>query len=99
MPRPKHPRTDANQAQIIRELRELGFCVHDLSTVGGQVLDILVGGWNARFEFYTWLPFEIKTEAGTLTTNQHNFFREWPELPAYVVGSTEQILDAFGRQE
>lgn len=43
MPRPKHTRRDANQAQLISELYQLGACyIWDLSDVGGDVLDLLI---------------------------------------------------------
>ena len=42
MNRPRHPRTDANQAALIRDCRALGMIVWDTSRNGGQVLDLVV---------------------------------------------------------
>jgi len=97
MPRPKHPRPDAVQRAIIAELKELGFCVWNLSTLGGEVLDIMVGDWDANRREHRWIAFEIKAKKGVLTSGQFRFFTLWPHLPAEVVYSTEDILRVFGR--
>lgn len=95
--RPKHPRPDATQRAIIAELRALDFCVWNLSTLGGEVLDIMVGGWDAYRREDRWVAFEIKATKGRLTNAQLLFFTLFPHLPAEVVYSTEDILRVFGR--
>ena len=41
-PRPKHPKPDANQSDVIADLRAVGFYVQDMSKLGGERLDLLV---------------------------------------------------------
>ena len=67
-------RTDANQREIMQALRALGFCVFDLSGVGGGCPDLLVGR-SGRL----WLV-EVKNRAGRnrLGAAQKDFARDWP---------------------
>jgi hypothetical protein len=44
--RPAHPKPDANQAEIVRDLRASGYTVIDVSSLGGEALDLFVGGFN-----------------------------------------------------
>lgn len=64
-------RVDANQAQIVSDLRELGASVADIHTVGDGVPDLLVAyrGWC--------LPVEIKTQAGRMTPDEVEFQENW----------------------
>lgn len=64
-------KTDANQADIVRRLRELGCSVTDLSRVGQGCPDILVGLWSVT------IPVEIKTETGSLTPDQKKWADTW----------------------
>ena len=68
-PRPHRAcRTDANQQQIIADLRALGFYVQDLSALGGEVLDLLCF-WRG-----VCLPVEVKQSGhfGDLTQGERN---------------------------
>lgn len=40
--RPRHTRKDANQLEIVRDLRALGCVVWDLADLGGHILDLIV---------------------------------------------------------
>lgn len=64
-------RTDANQAEIVEQLRAIGCTVQDLSGVGRGTPDILVGyrGQN--------LLMEIKTKSGRLNPRQVEWFTKW----------------------
>ena len=42
MSRPRHPKTDGNQASIVAILRSLGYVVWLTDSVGGDVLDLVV---------------------------------------------------------
>ena len=42
MSRPRHPKTDGNQASIVAILRSLGYVVWLTDSVGGEVLDLVV---------------------------------------------------------
>ena len=40
--RPRHPKTDGNQASMVAILRSLGYVVWLTDSIGGQVLDLVV---------------------------------------------------------
>lgn len=92
-------KVDANQKQIIDDLRRLGFHVIDTSSLGGQVLDIFVAGWHGVRHQWEWLHVEIKTARGKLTEGEARFFEQCPECPAIVARSTEDVLEWFTRIE
>jgi len=94
--RPRYTRRDANQREIVDDLRGLGFFVLDLADVGGDVLDIFVCGHIGGGE-WRWLAVEIKTPAGRLTDNQKLFFETWPDAPAIIAQCTEDVLEWYGR--
>ena len=96
--RPRYTKRDANQQEIVDGLRELGFYVLDLADIGGRVLDLFVCGSDVRGE-WRWLAVEIKTFAGWLTAKQKQFFKEWPDAPAIVAQSVEDVLRWYGREE
>lgn len=96
-PRPRHTRRDANQQEIVDDLRRLGFYVLDLADVGGQVLDLFVTAPDATGE-WRWLAVEIKTPDGTLTDNQKEFFEMWPDAPAIVAQCTEDVLTWYAHE-
>jgi hypothetical protein len=62
-------RKDANQAQLVGDLRSLGCSVYVLN--GEGLPDLLVGTRGRNF------LFEVKTETGTLTPAQEAFIRTW----------------------
>jgi len=95
--RPKYPKPDANQAHVVAELQTLGFCVWDLSRDGGEILDLMVGGWDDNLRGHRWVAVEIKGPRGRLTQAQRCFCETWPELPWIIAHSTEDVLRAFGR--
>ena len=98
--RPRYTRRDANQPDIVDDLRGLGFYVLDLADVGGDALDIFVCGHIGGSE-WRWLAVEIKTPTGKLTDNQKQFFEMWPDAPAIVAQCTEDVLTwyAYERME
>lgn len=95
--RPRHTRRDANQQEIVYDLRHLGFYVLDLADVGGRVLDLFVAAPDATGE-WRWLAVEIKTPDGTLTDNQKRFFEMWPDTPAIVAQCTEDVLRWYAHE-
>lgn len=96
--RPRHTKRDANQQEIIYDLRRLGFFVLDLADVGGRVLDIFVCGHDVHWE-WRWLAVEVKTLAGRLTAKQKRFFERWPDAPAIVAQTTEDVLRWYGWED
>jgi hypothetical protein len=62
---------DANHGELTKAFEDLGCSVLDLSMVGSDCLDVLVGcaGVDVLVEF--------KTDDGDLTTGQVRFIRDW----------------------
>jgi len=76
----RHKKVDANQPQIVKELRSMGYSV----SVGHD--DILVGAHGKTY----W--FEIKTDAkAEVKESQKKLIKEWVGHYA-IVWSTEMIL-------
>lgn len=91
--RSRHPRPDANQKQIKRELEQipgLRFRAWNISRFSDEecpgdllVLDQMTGRWQ---------PFEIKIATGRISAEQLVMSRFVP-----IVRTTEDILKWFGR--
>lgn len=79
-------KVDANQAEIVADLRRLGCLVAHTHTLRGGKPDILVGHRGLLF----WL--EIKAARGTLTADEQRFHDEWSSYPVFVVRSAEQAV-------
>ena len=104
---PKYRTPDANQKEIVRRLRELGYLVAHTHAIGKGAPDILVGGWARNRDQGTdispvvgesmLLWCEIKTEKGKLTDDEAEFHRKWAGLPVVVVRSAEDVLRWFER--
>lgn len=92
MSRPRHPRTDANQAQIIRDCQKLGMIVWDTSSLGGQVLDLLVH-WRGQTRVV-----EVKRAANSiLTANEADSILalRLVGVTAIVATTAEDVIDAW----
>jgi len=84
-------RTDANQAEIVKTLREAGADVYILSMVGKGLPDILVtyGGET--------ILMEIKRDAkAKFTAEQLKFIANWKGGPLSRVDSPESALRVIG---
>lgn len=92
-------RRDANQADIVAALRQLGFCVLDVSPLGGEILDLFVCGYHAVRKRWEWLHVEVKTATGELTAGEQAFLDKWPQCPAIVARRLGDILEWFTRLE
>lgn len=64
-------RTDSNQAEIVRMLRDFGASVTDLHEVGHGCPDIIVGYGGVTY------PMEIKSAGGQLTEDEYNWQQNW----------------------
>ena len=84
-------RTDANQKDIVRALRQCGCSVLDLSAVGSGCPDILVSDREGVLHL-----MEIKIEKGKLNELQENFFETWRGRKPIVVRSVAEALHAVG---
>lgn len=92
-------RTDRNQQEIIRVLRDAGCGVLDLSAVGKGCPDLLVhppAYPDARMAFLVEIKDGSKSPSRrTLTPDQEKFHREW-KGSIFVVTSPEEALKAAG---
>jgi len=83
-------RVDENQADIVKQLRQLGF------TVQTGMDDILVGAKNRTFWFEIKTPNQVKQDgsfkAGAIKDSQIKLAAEWKGHYA-IVHSLEQILE------
>lgn len=82
-------RTDGNQVQIVKTLRDLGATVADLHGVGRGVPDIAVG-----FRGVTYLC-EIKNGNAGLTPDEARFHAEWRGQVA-IVRTVPDVLKLLG---
>ena len=64
-------RADTNQAAIVLALRQAGYSVQMLHTVGSGCPDIVVGHNGTNY------LFEIKSRGGKLTQGEAIFFEVW----------------------
>jgi hypothetical protein len=80
-------RTDANQADIIDALRQVGAECRSVAALGSGMGDVLVC-FRRRL-----ILMEIKTQRGTLTPDQIAFHRRWPVA---VVRNVDDALNAIG---
>ena len=85
-------KVDANQGEIVTTLRRLfgPDVVCDLSRVGGGVPDLLIGARGQN------ILMEIKTDNGTLTSDQVEFHGNWRGQIA-VVRTIDEALRVIER--
>ncbi len=81
---------DANQGVIEKALKRCGATVLDLSSVGGDCPDLLVG-----FRGEDRL-LEVKTDDGALSDGQADFARDWKGRAVAIVRSEAEALVAIG---
>ena len=82
-------RADANQAEIVAALREIGATVTDLHRVGGGCPDLLVGYRGVNY------LLEVKTEDGEFTPKEADWFLTWHGQRA-VVHTIAEALAVLG---
>ena len=81
-------RTDANQAEIVRALRDAGFSVQLLHRVGQGCPDLLVGQpWSN-------VLLEVKTAKGELTVDEREFLAHW-RGPWAIVRTVQEAMEAM----
>lgn len=74
-PRASMGKADANQAEIVKGLRSMGYTVEPLCGVGGGVPDLLVGVKRGGLRLN--LLMEVKTGVGKLRDNQKSWHKRW----------------------
>ena len=85
-------RQDSNHASIVKDLRLLGYQVHEMKSVGGGFPDILVAR-NGKMAL-----LEIKTEDGDLNDKQKQWHSKWEGPEVGIVRTTEQAIIAVMKQ-
>lgn len=81
-------RVDANQAEIIKGLREIGARVYYIK----EPMDLIVGYRKKT------VILEVKTEEGRLTKQQAEFLSEWDGGPAFVVRNRDEAVNLIVRE-
>jgi hypothetical protein len=81
--------TDANQKQIVSDLRRCGYSVISLHAIGNGVPDLYVAESTPNGR--SWL-IEIKTEKGRFEQSQIEFMERWRGPKIHVCRSTEEAL-------
>jgi hypothetical protein len=101
--RPRHPKPDANQLQIVGQLRDLGFIVHDVSSLGGDVLDLFIGGMTKPVGYWDWVQGEVKMPGEKLTPGERAYFDKleqilgpWVGTAVIKIESVDDVLEWFG---
>jgi len=89
-------RRDENARQILQDLKDAGFSVRDLSQVGDDCMDAIVGrnGMDLKLEIKN--PETAYGRAG-MTSGQKSAAESWRGEPIIAVYSTRDVLDAFDR--
>ena len=106
MTRPKYTIPDKNQAQIVKELRSLGFDV-DIICDLPALYDIVVSGRKqSHNEDYLYINFpcsvrvEIKSKDGLMTDSELRYYERQKFPGSYIVAyKTKDVLDWFGYQK
>jgi hypothetical protein len=92
---------DANQADIKGGLEQLGFVALDVSQLAPLGFDLLVCGWHGLRRRVEWLAVEVKTEGGTLTRREKEFFADmrqrFDDPPIIVARDLMDILSWYAR--
>lgn len=86
----RQAKVDANQAEIVRALRQAGATVQSLAPVGDGVPDLLVG-WQGKNILMEVKDSNQPPSKRKLTTDEHSWHQNWRGT-AYIV---ESIRDAM----
>jgi len=97
MSRPRHPRTDGNQASMVAILRSIGYVVWLTDSIGGAVLDLIV------FKDGQTRVVEVKRpgHAKMLTPNEQASIDALADVgvEAIVAETFQDVVDAFKPRE
>ena len=107
MTRPKYPKPDLNQAEIVKDLRKLGFDVDIVSDLPG-LYDLVVSGDKYPTQVVDGKGFyrcncsvrvEIKSANGLMTDNEIKYYELQRNKESYIIAySTQDVLDWFNDQ-
>lgn len=87
----RRARIDKNQNQIVGQLRDAGYSVLCLHTVGNGCPDLAVGKNGITY------LVEIKSDAGKLTEKQRVFFGAW-QGNAFIARTFDQVIEKIEAQ-
>jgi hypothetical protein len=88
-------RVDANQAEIVKKLREKGLTVLHLHTVGDGAPDICVGCFGLNFLFEIKDPEKFPSQR-KLTDDEKKFFDSWMGQ-VNKVETVEEIIEVINK--
>lgn len=92
MTRPTYTKPDKNQAQIVEELRKLGFDVDIVCDLPG-LYDLVVSGWKLGCVS---LRVEVKDGKKMLTPSELHYYNKQKYPDSYIVARcTEDVLEWF----
>ena len=87
-------KVDANQPQLVEDLRKLGLLVHVTSDLGRGFPDVVVG--DPRTLEIRLCEVKNPEEAWKLTRSEKKFHEAWKGM-VHVVETIEDVLALFGR--
>ena len=100
MGRPKRTKPDANQAEIVKELRDLGFDVDIVCNLPG-LYDLVVSGNKWIQEFERTIPavsvrVEVKSKGSDLSDAELDYYDQQQNPNSYIVAHcTDDVLHWF----
>ena len=83
-----HPKTDANQPEIVHDLRRAGVSVWITSHMGGGFPDLVCGYHGIT------ILVEVKNRGGKVTPDEAEFFRNW-RGSAYFAETSDEVMKIF----
>ena len=93
--RPTYTKPDKNQAEIVKELRRLGFDVDVICDLPG-LYDLVVSG--RKDKYIVSVRVEIKSEKGLLNDNEIHYYELQRHPDSYIVAyNVEDVLQWFGQ--
>lgn len=90
-------RTDRNHAEVMRDLRRLGYRVEDLSQLGGGVPDLLIGTQCRRLALVEVKDGRKPPSERKLTSSQVQWHLTWTRWPVFVALSAADAHEKITR--
>ena len=91
-------KVDANQSELVRQLRQLGVLVHVTSHIGNGFPDLMCG-WRGKVTLLEVKDPKQPPSARQLTEKEAEFHRDWFGYPVRVVETLDEALAAVGAKE
>lgn len=82
-------KVDANQTEIVNQLRQVGATVQSIAAIGKGAPDLLVGFQGRN------VLMELKVDKGKLTPDETNWHEEWRGQVA-IIRNADEALAAIG---